>query len=128
MQPYMNCHDNTGCAWQDESYTLTEMTPAEAEADCQARGGKVQKSQAEVERCEVVADGTGELTFQRGNTNYCGPLLLHRALSMRDFIAYEYEQGNNGHAYSKNPRLIHNAEQNQPARIPVAVLFRKVTP
>lgn len=122
LAAYMATHDGRHAAtgWTWEEYTLTEMTPAEAIADYKARGGKVPEKAEEVERCEVaIADGV--LSYHRKRT-----YTLAYAQNDPDFIAYEYKNGN-GHSYSKNPRLCDNPEQGKPARVPVAVLFRKVT-
>jgi hypothetical protein len=114
-----------GCNWTWEEYTLTEMTPQEAEADCKARGGKVPEKAGEVERCEVTIDEQDDMTFRRARRAAID-YLLHRAQSMPDFIAYEYQQGN-AKSLSSRPRLCANPEQGNPARIPVAVLFRRQT-
>jgi len=107
-----------GCDWRNECYTLTEMTPADAEADCRNRGGKVPEKEGEVERCEVKADPF--LVYKR--QGYSFPMHINAAQADPDFVCFVYYA--DGHK-RPDPRVMQGNDT--PALAPVAVLFRRRT-
>lgn len=114
---YMTNNDQV-LSWQWDGYTLTEMAPSEAEADCRRHGGNVpdKPAEPEVERCEVFRHCTS-LAYQRKDDT--GPNILSFAVNEPDFIGYDY----GAELISLRPRR--ELDPVRPARYPVAVLFLK---